>query len=138
MHRRPLVPWRTTVEEVNNALQRELDASGANLGYRRIWASLKRHKKDSCKEGKRSKTILELNAEEVQQRKKRKLVRRKYLNPVPNYIWHIDGQDKLKLFGFSVHGCLYGFSRKLIWLEGLEVTSSKKVPEIISQPCNIT
>ena len=42
LHRRPLVPWRATVEEVNSAVQKELDVSGANLGYRRIWASLKR------------------------------------------------------------------------------------------------
>ena len=76
------------------------------------------------------KAILELNAEGVQQRKRRKLVRRKYRNPGPNYVWHIDDHDKLKPFGFSVHGCIDGFSRKLIWLE---VTSSNKVPEIISQ-----
>ena len=69
------------------------------------------------------KAILELNAEGVQQRKRRKLVRRKYRNPGPNYVWHIDDHDKLKPFGFSVHGCIDGFSRKLIWLE---VTSSNK------------
>ena len=45
LHRRPLVSWRATVEEVNNAVQRELDASGENLGNRRIWASVKRQKK---------------------------------------------------------------------------------------------
>ena len=39
--KRPLIPWRATVEEVNNAVQRELDASGASLEYRRVWASLK-------------------------------------------------------------------------------------------------
>ena len=37
---------------------------------------------------------------------------------------------KLKPFGFSVHGCIDGFSRKLICLE---VTSPNKVPDIISQ-----
>ena len=47
-----------------------------------------------------------------------------------NYVWHIDGHDKLKPFGFSVHGCIDGFSRKLIWLE---VTSVNTVSEIISQ-----
>ena len=41
LHRRPLVPWRATVEEVNTAVQKELDAGVAKLGYRRIWASLK-------------------------------------------------------------------------------------------------
>ena len=62
--------------------------------------------------------------------KKKKFVRRKYCNPGPKYVWHIDGHDKLKLFGFSVHGYIDGFSRKLKWLG---VTLSNKVPEIISQ-----
>ena len=115
LHRRPLVPWRATVEEVNNAVQKELDAGGANFGYRRIWASLKRQKILVRKEDVR-KPVFELNAEVVQQRKRRKLVRRKYRNPGPNYVWHIDGHDKLKPFGFSVHGCIDGFSRKLTWL----------------------
>ena len=129
MHRRPLVPWRATVEEVNDAVQKELDASGANLGYRRIWASLKRQKILVRKDDVRN-AILELNAEGFQKRKRRKLVRRKNRNPDPNYVWHIDGHNKLKPFGFPVHGCIDGFPRKLIWLE---VTSSNKVPEIISQ-----
>ena len=41
------------IEEVNNAVQKELDASGLNLGYRRIWARLQTI--GSCKEGRRSK-----------------------------------------------------------------------------------
>ena len=62
--------------EVNNAVQKQSGASGANLGYRRIWASLKKQKVLVRQEDFR-KTILELNAEGVQQRK-RKLVKRKY------------------------------------------------------------
>ena len=49
LHRRPLITWRATVEEVKNVAQKELDDSGENLGYRRIYASLK----NSCKEGRR-------------------------------------------------------------------------------------
>ena len=94
MHRRPLVPWRATIEEVNNAVQKELDASGVNLGYSRIWASLKRQKTLVKMEDVR-KAILEMNAEGVQQRKRRKLIRLKYRNSGPNYMWHIDAHDKL-------------------------------------------
>ena len=112
MHRRPLIPWR-----INNAVKNELDACGANLGYRRIWAGLKNQKILVGKQDVR-KTILELKAEVVQQRKRRKLDRR------------IDDHDKLKNFSFSVHERIDGFSRKLLWLE---VTSSNKVLEIISQ-----
>ena len=28
----------------------------------------------------------------------------------------MDGNDKLRPFGFCVHGCIDGFSRKVIWL----------------------
>lgn len=50
-------------------------------------------------------------------RKKHRLKRRKYLNPGPNYCWHSDGYDKLKPFGFPIHGCIDGFSRHIIWLK---------------------
>ena len=31
------------------------------------------------------------------------------LNLGPNYIWHMDGYDKLKPFGIAVHGCIDGY-----------------------------
>ena len=27
----------------------------------------------------------------------------------PNQVWHIDGNDKLKKFGFAIHGCIDGW-----------------------------
>lgn len=32
-------------------------------------------------------------------------------------MWHIDSYDKLKPFGFCIHGCIAGFSRRIIRLE---------------------
>ena len=29
-------------------------------------------------------------------------------NKGPNYIWHIDGYDKLSPFGLTIHGCIDG------------------------------
>lgn len=34
-----------------------------------------------------------------------------------DYLWHIDGYDKLSPFGMPIHGCVDGFSRRVIWLE---------------------
>ena len=34
----------------------------------------------------------------------------------PNFTWHIDGYDKLSPYGMAIHGCIDGFSRKIIWL----------------------
>ena len=37
--------------------------------------------------------------------------------PGPNFIWHIDGYDKLKPYGFCIHGAVDGYSRRILWLE---------------------
>ena len=63
-----LISWRATVEEVNNNVQKKLDASGANLGYRTTWTSLERQKIPLRMKDVR-KSILGLSAEGVQQRK---------------------------------------------------------------------
>lgn len=42
------------------------------------------------------------------QRKSRRLTRRIYLNKGPNYLWHLDGYDKLKPYGITIHGCIDG------------------------------
>ena len=49
--------------------------------------------------------------------------------PVPNYCWHSDGYDKLKPYGFPVHGCIDGYSRRIIWLK---LTKSNNNPHIIA------
>ena len=32
----------------------------------------------------------------------------------PNYVWHADGMDKLKPFGFAIHGCIDGYVDKQV------------------------
>eukprot|EP00795_Rhopilema_esculentum_P010168 gene10168-18836_t len=34
------------------------------------------------------------------------LRRRKYRAVGPNYVWHLDGYDKIKQFGFQIHDCI--------------------------------
>ena len=41
-------------------------------------------------------------------RKQRRLQRRVYRNKGPNYVWHVDGYDKLRPYGFEIHGCIDG------------------------------
>ena len=97
----------------------------------------------------------------AQERRKRKLKRREYHNKVdrdtivnsdfmhifqgPDYLWHMDGYDKLKPFGFAIHGCIDGFvdrvshfinfacdyrySRRILWLH---VGPSNNDPYIIA------
>ena len=58
-----------------------------------------------------------------------RLKRRVYQNPGPNYSWHIDGYDKLKCWGFPIHGAIDGFSRRILWLE---ITRSNNSPNKIA------
>jgi hypothetical protein len=69
-----------------------------------------------------------LDPEGVQFRRQRRLRRRQYYSRGPNDLWHIDGWDKLKPFGFGVHGCIDGYSRRIIWLE---VASTNNDPFVV-------
>ena len=74
--------------------------------------------------------LFELDPQNVDKRRRRRLRRRKYHSLGPNFVWHIDGHDKLKPYGISIHGCIDGYSRRIIWLE---VAASNKVPELIAK-----
>ena len=47
----------------------------------------------------------------------------------PNYLWHIDGYDKIKPYGFAIHGAIDGLSRKILWLR---VASPNNNPKTIA------
>ena len=47
----------------------------------------------------------------------------------PNFIWHVDGYDKLKPYGLCINACIDGFSRHLIWLK---VNSTNSDPAVIA------
>lgn len=68
-----------------------------------------------------------LDSEGVERRRKHRLKRRLYQNKAytngyyawrlplsflyvqgPNFVWHLDGYDKLKPYGFAIHGCIDG------------------------------
>lgn len=59
----------------------------------------------------------------------RRLHRRSYYAGGPNYVWHIDGNDKLNPYGFGISGCIDGFSRYLLWLN---VYTTNKDPAVIA------
>ena len=69
--------------------------------------------------------IAAVDPEGVRLRKRNRLTRRRYGSKVssyqltrnaqdtltqgPNFCWHMDGNDKLKAYGFSSHGCIDGW-----------------------------
>ena len=108
-------------------IEQELQGSGSSLGYRQM------HRlccQNGIKITRKSVAIIQsmLDPEGVQIRKRNRLRRRLYYSQGPNWVWHVDGYDKLKPYGFPIHGAIDGFSRNVLWLE---VCKSNKDPKII-------
>ena len=49
-----------------------------------------------------------LDPEGVEARRSHRLVRRVYRNKGPNFLVHVDGYDKIKRYGFAIHGAIDG------------------------------
>ena len=45
-------------------------------------------------------------------------------------MWHADQYDKLRHYGFGIHGCVDGFSRRVMWLR---VYSTNRDPWIVAK-----
>lgn len=114
--------------EASYAIMEELNGSGSSLGCRGLQRRLLSHGLVVSRE-----QVLaiqkELDPIGVLERKQRRLKRRVYHNKGPNYLLHVDGYDKLKRFGFSIHGCVCGFSRRVLWLR---VGRSNNDPKVIA------
>lgn len=41
---------------------------------------------------------------------------RNFVVPGPNFMWSLDGYEKLRKIGFSIYGCIDAYSRALIWV----------------------
>ena len=117
--RRPLFGIRSCANELIEAVRDELSGSGAGVGYLRMHRSIL-SKGFICKRNYVRIVMQQLDPEGVQLRRKRRLHRRKYFSQGPNYIWHIDDHDKLKPYGFSIHGCI-------------EVGPANKKPEVVAR-----
>lgn len=54
-------------------------------------------------------------------------MQRIYINPGPNFMWHVDLYDKLKPYGICINGAIDGFSRLIVWLHAYSTNSNPKV-----------
>lgn len=103
-------------DRVRARRQREVDGPGCMAGYRRMWHMLR------C-EGLMipwsnvARILREVDPDGCEERCRHRLKRRAYINPGPNFCWHMDEYDKLKQFGLPIHGCIDRSSFKMIWLE---------------------
>ncbi|XP_069136924.1 uncharacterized protein [Argopecten irradians] len=109
-------PTINTQDEVTQAIQAEILEHPVTVGYRHMTYTL-RHKGIHVRRDTVMKIMKEIDPEGVEFRRKRRIRRRIYRSLGPNYTWHVDGYDKLKPFGFAIHGCIDGFSRRVMWLK---------------------
>ena len=82
------------------------------MGYRTLWQRLVVDHKLRVPRDKVLRIMQIADPDGIALRKGRRLKRRKYYAIGPNYIWHADGYDKLKPFGFCIHGAIDGLQSK--------------------------
>ncbi|XP_061170558.1 uncharacterized protein LOC133179892 [Saccostrea echinata] len=116
--------------ELERKIKDMLQSSPPTVGYRHMTDKL-RHLNIPVRRDKVMEIMRRIDPLGVDFRRRRRIKRKIYYSQGPNYIWHVDGYDKLKPFGFPIHGCIDGFSRRIMWLE---VGPSNNDPEIVA--CN--
>ena len=127
LRRRGNVVDQTRVREF---IQREIDGDGKMLGYRAMWRRLQSKYDVQVPRLVVQNILREVDPEGSRLRRANRLRRRNYLNPGPNYCWHVDGYDKLKPYEFPIHGCIDGFSRRILWLE---IVKSNNDPHVVGK-----
>lgn len=115
-------------ELVESMVMIELHSDGRSLGCRSMQRRVRESfgvnvSRDAVGAAQRA-----LDPVAVANRRKQRLTRREYSVAGPNALWHIDQNDKLRQFGFEIHGCIDGWSRKVMWLR---MGRSNRLPEQI-------
>lgn len=108
---------KVTDDQLEQLLRSTQSTPACQFGYRSMQSYLIKEHGKIVAQKTIAKKQRELNPKAVASRKRRKLSRRMYINDGPNDVWHIDQHDKLKQYGFPLHCCVDGYSRKIIWIE---------------------
>ena len=105
------------IEKVAADILLELEVNGYNLGYRSMWQRLRKVYHFKVKQKTVIKLLQVIESDGVECQSRYKLKRCVYSIPGPNYLWHSDGQDKLKRFGLAIYGIIGVYSKKVLCLE---------------------
>lgn len=114
--------------EIRARIQQELDGPDRIAGYRSMWYTLCRENFAVPRQVVKN-LLQEMDPESCETRRRRQLKRRINVNQGSNYCWHMDGYDKIKPFGFPIHGCIDGFGRKVLWLR---VSRTNNNPTVVA------
>jgi len=110
---------KTNLNEVILCINQALQGSRQNFGYRLMTQWLFSQGITTDRETVRL-ILKELDPNGVRSRQSHRFRRRLYLSRGPNFIWHMDGYDKLKPYGLAIHAAIDGWSRKLLvicWIQ---------------------
>lgn len=88
-----------------------------NAGYKMLWIIINVHLGIRVTQSTVRLALSVIDPGGLELRLHRRLHRRIYNNKGPNYLIHIDGNDKLKPYGIAVHAAVDGFSRRILWLK---------------------
>ena len=105
------------INELKNVIESEIQGPAPMRGYRGLWHSLKANYDIIVERDIVMNVLKEIDPEGSNMGKARRLRRRKYVSEGPNSCWYADGYDKLKPYGFPIHGCIDGYSRRILWLK---------------------
>ena len=120
----------SNVNYVIEFIETELNGSGSEIDYRQkhqrcIHGGLKVTRKTVVTINK------ELDPEGVDLRCKKHLRRRLYFARGPNWVWHIDGYDKLKPCSFNIHSTIDGLGQ--IRIQEMSVRSTWNVSNALEE-----
>jgi hypothetical protein len=109
---------RTTIsrEELDEVVSEEKKHIAHLMGIRRLMYYLRGERHIWVSRSLVWSSLTTVDAEGIEARRSRRLVRRRFYSNGPNETWSLDGHDKLKRWGFPIHGCVDVYSRYLIWL----------------------
>ena len=128
--KRPKRANEAPLEDIVSAITKEINEYvGARVGYRDMTRRLRLRHNLVVTRDTVMRILRVIDPQGAENRRRHRLERRRYSTPGPNFLWHLDGWDKLKPFGFCLHGCIDGFSRRILWLE---VDSTNKDPKVVA------
>lgn len=113
-------------ERVVSFIASQLQGPGRLHGYRMMFERCRLNGLRLTREMVRE-VQLSLDPSGVEERRGRRLRRRHYRVPGPNYLWHMDSYDKLKPYGIAINGCIDGFSRHIIWMQAYFTNNNPRV-----------
>ena len=106
-----------STQDLQGLVRNELCTSSSSLvGFRQMTEIINSKYNLNVSKENVQLALLEVDPQGVEDRRGKTINQRNYYTDGPGDFYHIDGNDKLKKWGFAIHGRIDGFSQKILWL----------------------